>query len=473
MKKFPDNFLWGGATAANQMEGGYNLGGKGLTIADISPGGKNRKKILSNQEFSLEMDKSKYTYPNHQGIDFYHHYKEDIALFAEMGFKAYRMSISWARIFPEGDESTPNEEGLVFYDNVIAELLKYDIEPVITISHYETPLNLVKKYNGWTNRALIGFFETYVRVLFGRYQDRVKYWMTFNEINTGLFGSFFTLAAQNTTEAENFQAMHHQFVASSLAVKIGHEINKDLQIGCMSIYATAYAIDSLPENGLARLEKSRMLNYFCNDVQIRGAYPNYAKKYFAAKGIELAMEPGDLELISKYRVDYLAFSYYMSTTHTADPTAVNMAEGNFFGGIKNPFLAASEWGWEVDPIGLRIGLTDLYERYGIPLFIAENGLGAIDKPDKNFVIEDDYRIDYLQKHIEQMADAIQIDGVELFGYTPWGCIDLVSASTGEMSKRYGFIYVDLDDDGVGDCKRYKKKSFAWYRDVIASNGENI
>ncbi len=471
---FRSDFLWGGATAANQLEGAYNEGGKGLTIADISPGGKLRMPLMFSGDMPLEIDESKYTYPNHKGIDYYHRYKEDIALFAEMGFKTFRMSISWARIFPNGNDKTPNEEGLQFYENVIDELLKYNIEPTITISHYETPLHLVKEYGGWKNKELIGFFENYARTILERFGKKVTYWMTFNEINTGIMGSFFSTAMQNATETENFQALHNQFVASSMATKIAKEINPKIQMGCMSIYATMYAYDSDPVNVMATEEKNRMFNYFCNDIQVRGKYPTYALAYFANKGIEIERTAEELELIKAHTVDYLSFSYYMSAAISVKAEHQDdKSQGNFFGGVKNPFLQASEWGWEIDPIGLRLALCDLYGRYGVPLYISENGLGAIDIPNENYEINDDYRIDYLEKHIAEMKKAVVLDGVDLMAYTPWGCIDLVSASTGEMSKRYGFIYVDLDDEGNGDMSRYKKKSFNWYKEVIATNGEEI
>lgn len=469
---FPKGFLWGGATAANQFEGAYDEGGKGLTIADVSPGGKDRIKTLFSDDYPLEINSEKYTYPNHKGIDFYHHYKEDIAMFAEMGFKTFRMSISWARIFPNGDDQTPNEEGLQFYENVIDELLKYGIEPTITMSHYETPLNLVKKYGGWKNRQLIEFFERYARTILERFHTKVKYWMTFNEINTGIGGSFFSVAMRNEAPQENFQALHHQFVASSIATKIAHELNPKLKVGCMSIYATMYAYDSNPETVVALKDKNRMFNYFCNDIQVRGEYPSYALRYFENNDIQLKIEESDLELIKAHPVDYLSFSYYMSSVVSTNPEHANV-QGNFFGGTRNPYLKSSEWGWEIDPIGLRIALGDLYERYGVPLYISENGLGAVDSPDENFKIEDDYRIAYLREHIKEMEKAIRLDGVDLFAYTPWGCIDLVSASTGEMSKRYGFIYVDLNDEGEGTLNRSKKKSFDWYKNVIASNGKEL
>ncbi|WEG72528.1 glycoside hydrolase family 1 protein [Vagococcus intermedius] len=465
---FPKEFLWGGATAANQLEGAHDEDGKGLTIADVSPGGKQRMKLLMTGESALTIDYDTYTYPNHVGIDFYHRYKEDIALFAEMGFKTFRMSISWARIFPNGDEIQPNEAGLKFYEEVIDELLKHGIEPTITMSHYETPLNLVKNYGGWKNRELIGLFERYARTILTRFHKKVKYWMTFNEINTGVFGSFFSVAMRNESAENNFQALHNQFVASSLATKIAHELDSELKIGCMSIYATMYAYDCNPKTVMTKDLQNRMFNYFCNDVQVRGEYPTYATKYFEQNGIQLHIAKGELELLKNHPVDYLSFSYYMSATVSTEEK--EKTAGNFFGGAKNPFLEASEWGWEIDPVGLRIALNDLYQRYEVPLYISENGLGAIDKVEKDGTINDDYRIAYLEKHLVEMSKAINEDGVDLFAYTPWGCIDLVSASTGEMSKRYGFIYGDLDDLGEGTMARTKKKSFTWYQNVIKNNG---
>ncbi|MDE5052684.1 glycoside hydrolase family 1 protein [Niallia taxi] len=473
---FPENFLWGGATAANQLEGGYNEGGKGLNLADVLPGGKIRLQVIAQTGFDFEIDKSKYVYPNHDGIDFYHRYKEDIALFAEMGFKSYRMSIAWSRIFPNGDELEPNEEGLAFYDKVFDELAKYGIEPVVTISHYETPLHLIKEYGGWRSRELVTFFERYATVLFKRYKDKVKYWLTFNEINGAthmpILGLGFSPENQETKLQDSFQGLHHQFVASSLAVKAGHEIIPDAQIGCMLIYAPVYAFDSNPENILHALKEEQVFNYLCGDVQVRGAYPTFAKRYFKENNINLKIEDGDLELLKQYPVDFISLSYYMSRTEKKVKTDEEKAQGNLIGGIKNPFLNASEWGWEIDPTGLRISLNNLYDRYQVPLFVVENGLGAYDKVEEDGSINDDYRIDYLREHIKAMGEAIE-DGVELMGYTSWGCIDLVSASSGEMSKRYGYIYVDKHDDGSGTFDRSKKKSFYWYKDVIATNGANL
>ncbi|MFU2318874.1 glycoside hydrolase family 1 protein [Rahnella sp. PCH160] len=475
-EKFPQGFMWGGATAANQVEGAYDQDGKGLSIVDAIPGGKDRLSIVSSPEFDFTLDTAKHTYPNHKGIDHYHRFEEDIALFAEMGFKCYRFSIAWTRIYPNGIEQQPNEAGLAHYDKVIDACIAHGIEPVITLSHYEMPLHLATVFGGWKNRELIGHFERFARTVLVRFGHKVKYWMTFNEINSA---AHFPIMSQGLTvktgalEAQaKFQAWHNQFVASSLAVKIAHETNAQIKIGCMILFATNYAYDCNPVNQLETLKETQAFNFYCADVQAGGKYPYYAKRLWASQGVALDIQPGDLELIKQHTVDYIGFSYYMSSTiNKTNPDAVS-AQGNLLGGARNPFLDASDWGWEIDPVGLRIALNQLYDRYEKPLFIVENGLGAVDKPDENHVIADDYRINYLRQHIAAMAEAIE-DGVDLMGYTPWGCIDLVSMSTGEMSKRYGLIYVDLDDKISGTGNRYKKKSFHWYQKVIATNGADI
>ncbi|OQP14094.1 glycoside hydrolase family 1 protein [Geobacillus zalihae] len=473
---FPTNFLWGGATAANQIEGGFGEGNKGVSIADVLPGGKIRQQLLKEKGLKFAIDKEKYTYPNHEAIDFYHRYKEDIALFAEMGFKAFRLSIAWTRIFPNGTELEPNEEGLAFYDRVFDELHKYGIEPVVTISHYEMPLHLAKEYGGWRSRELVALFERYARAIFERYKEKVKYWMTFNEINGALHFPLMSMGfvpeSEETKYQELFQAFHHQFVASSLAVKACREIIPDAKIGCMILAAPVYPYDCNPENVMHALEEERLLNFFCADVQVRGEYPSFMKRVFDERGVKLDIRDGDLELIKKHTVDYIGLSYYMSVTQKKDKMDDELIPGSVFDGVKNPFLKASDWGWEIDPIGLRIILNRLYDRYRVPLFIVENGLGAHDKVEEDGSIHDDYRIDYLRRHIEAAREAIA-DGVELIGYLVWGCIDLVSASTGEFSKRYGLIYVDKHDDGSGTLERRKKKSFDWYQNVIATNGEEL
>jgi 6-phospho-beta-glucosidase len=469
--QFPDGFLWGGAIAANQAEGAWNIDGKGISTADVATAGALKKA----REYTDGIIEGKH-YPSHEAIDFYHRFKEDIKLFAEMGFKCFRLSIAWTRIFPKGDETEPNEAGLQFYDDVFDELLKYNIEPIVTISHYEMPYHLVTKYGSWRNRALIDFYTRYCNTIFTRYKDKVKYWMTFNEINVVAYQPYISagikLQEGEVKEQVVFQAAHHQLLASAKAVKLGHEINPEFKIGCMLLYPLTYADTCNPEDVVAAHEAMKK-SYFFSDVHVRGYYPNYMKRYFEKNGIDVVMESGDEEILAQGTVDYIGFSYYMSLVATSDQEKIKAAGGNMLSGGSNPYLKASDWGWQVDPTGLRIALQNLYDRYQIPLFIVENGLGAVDTVEEDGSIQDDYRISYLKQHIEQMEKAISIDGVELIGYTPWGCIDLISAGTGEMKKRYGFIYVDKDNDGNGSLERTRKKSFYWYKNVIASNGAEL
>lgn len=473
---FPKDFLWGGATAANQFEGAYNIGGKGLSVQDVTPIGglpatpNDRNPKITDQPTpdNLKLE----------GIDFYHRYKEDIALFAEMGFKVFRLSIAWSRIFPKGDELEPNEEGLQFYDNVFDELAKYGIEPLVTISHYETPLHLARTYNGWANRKLIEFYERYVTTIFTRYKDKVNYWLTFNEINSVLHAPFMSggiaTPVEELSQQDLYQAIHHELVASALATKIGHSINPDFQIGCMVLAMPSYAMTANPLDQLAKREFD-LQNYLFSDIHARGKYPGYIKRYFEENNIQIDFAQGDQELLAENTVDFISFSYYMSVAQAHDPENYQVGRGNIVGGVSNPYLDASEWGWQIDPVGLRLVLNDFYDRYQLPLFIVENGLGAKDvlvEGPNGPTVEDDYRIDYMAKHLQQVAHALK-DGVPIMGYTSWGCIDLVSASTAQLSKRYGFIYVDRNDDGNGTLERYKKKSFDWYKDVIASNGASL
>lgn len=471
---FPKDFLWGGAAAAHQLEGGFDKGGKGISVADVMTGGANgvMRQITDGIIEGLN-------YPNHEAIDFYGNYKEDIALFAEMGFKCFRTSIGWSRIFPKGDEETPNEEGLKFYDDLFDELLKYNIQPVITLSHFEMPYHLAKEYGGWYNRKVVDFFVKFAVTVMERYKDKVKYWMTFNEINnqtnvsTDIFG--WTCSGIKFSEYENkeeamYQAAHHELVASALAVKKGHEINPEFLIGCMCSFVPYYPYSCNPEDMVLSLECMHERYHF-SDVHVRGHYPSYTKKLWERKGYNIKMEPEDEKILSEGKVDYLGFSYYMSNVVRADvknDTSKSM-DGSSPYSVPNPFLKASEWGWQIDPVGLRYSLNVLYERYEIPLFIVENGFGAVDVLEKDGTCDDSYRIDYLAAHISEMEKAVNIDGVELMGYTPWGCIDLVSFTTGELKKRYGFIYVDKDNEGNGSGRRFKKKSFEWYKQVIANN----
>ena len=464
---FPANFLWGGAVAANQCEGAYDEDGKGWSTQDLAPKG-----IVGAITAEPTADNLKL-----KGIDFYHRYREDIAMLAEMGFSVFRFSIAWSRIFPNGDEETPNEAGLAFYDQLIDECRRHGMEPLVTLSHYETPYHLAKTYDGWCSRKMIDFFKRYVNTVMERYKGKVHYWLTFNEINATLHnpylsGGILTPKEQLST-SDLYQAIHHELVASALVTKMAHEIDPDNKVGCMVIGIPSYPLTPNPDDVIANMEQDRHNLYF-TDVQARGAYPKYLNRYFKENGIQIQMEEGDEEIL-KNSVDFISFSYYMSTCGCADPDAHPQAAGNIIPGVANPYLRSSQWGWQIDPKGLRYLLNQFYDRYQKPLFIVENGLGARDElieKDGVLTVEDDYRIEYMREHLLQVEEAIE-DGVEVLGYTSWGCIDLVSASTAQMSKRYGFIYVDRNDDGSGTMARYRKKSFYWYRDVIASNGASL
>lgn len=464
-KVFPDGFLWGGAVAANQYEGGFDVDGKGLSIQDVMPKGIMAPPTDEPTSDNLKLD----------GIDFYHRYAEDIALFAEMGFKVFRFSIAWSRIFPRGDEETPNEAGLAFYDRVLDECEKHGIAPLVTISHYETPLHLAKTYDGWVDRRLIGFYERYARTLFERYGNRVKHWLTFNEINSVLHaplmsGGIWTPKDQ-LTDQQLYQAIHHELVASASATRIAHGIDPSIKVGCMVIAMPIYPLTPDPRDVLKVLHADHS-NLAFSDVHVRGEYPGYFLRTLREKGIQLDITDADRELL-KHTVDFVSFSYYMSVCESDAPAPAG--QGNIMGGVKNPTLPESEWGWQIDPIGLRVILNQFWDRWRKPLFIVENGLGAKDvlvERDGVKTVEDDYRIAYLHDHLVQVREAIE-DGVELWGYTWWGPIDLVSASSAQLSKRYGFIYVDRNDDGTGTLARYKKKSFDYYAEVISSNGASL
>ncbi len=478
---FKKGFLWGGATAANQYEGGYLSGGKGLAVADTLTGGDGihgiprtficdlpdgtRKVFESGDDIPAGakaiVDPNTY-YPSHVATDFYHHWKEDIALFAEMGMNVYRLSINWTRIFPNGDDEQPNEEGLVFYENVFKECHKYGIEPLVTLYHFDCPLHLANEYDGWVSRHTVDAFENYVRTVFTRYKGLVKYWLTINEINinTNFMMNGVHEHLSNKQNAE--QARWNLFVGSAKAVTIGHEIDPENQIGLMIAHGASYPRTCDPD-----------FKWFYGDVLCRGYYPEYKLKQLERDGIVIKKEPGDDELIKEGTVDFYSFSYYSSMACAAHPEKYAETDGNQSRGVSNPYLKASEWGWTVDPIGLRINLNQIYDRYHLPMMIVENGLGALDKVEEDGSIHDTYRIDYMRDHIKQMKDAVEIDGVDLMGYTPWGHIDLVSAGTGEMRKRYGFIYVNMDDEGNGDLSRSKKDSFYYMKKVYESNGEDL
>ena len=467
---FSKGFLWGGAIAANQAEGAYLEDGKGLTNIDMIPHGKNRMFVKLGNMYPVEFIQGE-NYPSHEAIDFYHHYKEDIKLMAEMGFKCFRTSIAWARILPDG-EGDINEAGINFYKSMFEECKKYGIEPLVTLSHFDVPMALVKKYNSWKSREMIDCFVNYAKICFESFDGLVKYWLTFNEINILLHSPFsgagLAFEEDENREQSKYQAAHHELVASAMVTKIAHEVNPKNLVGCMLAGGQFYPYSCDPNDVFMAMNKDRE-NLMFIDVQARGYYPSYSKRVFKEKNVELKIEEGDLEILKNHPVDFVSFSYYSSRCASSNKEH-NVSEGNVVKSVKNPYLKESEWGWQIVPLGLRITLNSLYDRYQKPLFIVENGLGAKDYIEEDGSINDDYRIEYLREHILAMKDAIE-DGVELLGYTTWGCIDIVSASTGEMSKRYGFIYVDKDDSGNGSLKRYKKKSFYWYKKVIESNGD--
>lgn len=458
------DFLWGGATAANQYEGAYLEDGKGLSIADVEKGARHGVP----REIHDTVRPGNY-YPSHEAIDFYHRYHEDIELFAKMGFTCFRMSINWPRIFPRGDETEPNEEGLRFYDRVFDDLLAHGIQPVVTLSHYETPLYLVQHYGSWRSRELIDFFARYCETVFTRYKGKVRYWMTFNEINETMNQKVpYHQAGVLYREGEDPNAVkalvsHNMFLASAKAVQIGHRIDPENKIGCMLQYPTTYPKTCAPQDVLAQ-RYQMMPNFYYSDVMCRGRYTNTCTAQLKRLGVELAMEPGDEELLREGTVDYIAFSYYFSSIASATEESDCKVER------ANPYLKRTDWDWPIDPDGLRVALNELYDRYQLPLFVVENGLGAIDTPEEDGSIQDDYRIEFLGRHIDALRRAVELDDVEVLGYTCWGPIDIISVGTGEMRKRYGFIYVDKDDEGKGTLRRSRKKSFNWYKKVIASNG---
>ncbi len=472
-----ENFLWGGAVAAHQVEGACQAGGKGLSIADVMTAGSRTKA----REITDGIVEGKY-YPNHEGIRFYDFYKEDIALFAEMGFKCFRTSIAWSRIFPNGDEEMPNEEGLRFYDALFDELLSHGMEPVVTLSHFEMPFGLVKKYRGWRSREMIGFFVRFAETVMERYRDKVKYWMTFNEINNQMILSNGIYAFTNSgilfEEGEDrlktvYQAAHYEFVASAMTVKLGHEINPEFKIGCMAAATPVYPRTCNPDDVLLAMKEDRK-NLFFTDVHARGRYPSYVKMDWERRGYVFDITPEDLAAMEQGCVDFIGFSYYLSSVMSADPKVEKLGDdlAASLDAVENPYLEMTPWGWTIDPKGLRYVLNQYYDRYQLPLFVVENGFGYEDRLEDG-QIHDGNRIEYLGNHIRQMVMAVDEDGVDLLGYTVWGCIDPVSFGTGEMRKRYGFIYVDKDDEGNGSYRRIRKDSFYWYRDVIARNGVDV
>lgn len=463
------DFLWGGATSANQYEGGYQEKERGLSSMDVVPTGGNRQEMIKGNINELEIKESLH-YPTHESVDFFNHYKEDIALFAEMGFTAYRMSISWSRIFPNGDERKPNQEGLDFYESIFKECQKYKITPIVTISHFDVPLHLIKQIGSWKNRKMIDHYLKFCQVLFTTYKKYVTHWITFNEINMILHAPYMAagvLIEEDNEQEIKYQAAHYELVASALATKLAKEINPQNKVGCMFAAGSAYPYSCHPEDVFAALKVDQE-NYFFVDVQVRGKYPSYALKLFEKNNITIEITQEDLTCLANYPVDFISFSYYNSRCIAREGSDAEQTQGNLFATAKNPYLELSEWGWPIDPLGLRITINEIYDRYQKPMIIVENGLGARDNLE-NEQVHDDYRIDYLSKHLKMMKAAIEEDGVDLFGYTAWSACDIVSASSGEIDKRYGFVYVDAENNN----KRIRKDSFYWYQNVIKTNGKNL
>ena len=489
--KFKADFLWGGATAANQYEGAFDEDGKGLAIADVITGGSHAqgrritwRNPATGETGTISINGEPlpegvepavldgFYYPSHQATDFYHHYKEDIALMAQMGFRCFRMSVNWTRIFPNGDDREPNEAGLKFYDNIFDELQKYGIEPLVTILHFDCPVALIKKYGGWTDRRMIGVFHRYAVTLLNRYKGKVRYWLTINEINHIDRIPVMAFGTLSTSLQDRSQMAHNMFVASAMTVKSAHEISPDNKVGMMLAYKPAYPYTADPRNQILILENEQKILFY-SDVMMRGRYPEYRLKMYERENITIESEPQDYELIEKYTCDFLSFSCYGGNTVTVDDEGLEKVGGNLTIGVRNPYLQTNAWGWAIDPYCLRLACNTLYQRYQKPLWIVENGIGWRDVREEDGSVHDDYRIDYLRKNISSMRDAVNLDGVDLMGYTMWGCIDIVSAGTGEMRKRYGFVYVDRNDDGTGDFSRSVKDSFRWYKKVIASDGEDL
>ncbi|MBF4457852.1 MULTISPECIES: family 1 glycosylhydrolase [unclassified Pseudoclavibacter] len=479
-----DHFLWGGAIAANQAEGGWGEDGRGWVVTDVL----RRHPNANNDDFAAlhavtlesiaeaKRDPDPTYFPKRRAIDFVHRYKEDLALFAEMGFSVLRVSILWSRLYPTGEELEPNEDGIAYYLDLFEEMQRHGIQPLVTLSHFDAPLELAVTRNGWLDRATIGLFERFARTCFERFGHIVKRWISFNEID-GMERHPFTsggiieetVTGTSITQA-CYTALHHQFIAGASVTRMLRELHPDAQMGCMITMLTTYPRTCHPNDVAATRAKERLL-YMCSDVQAGGSYSPIVLRQLEEMGVTVPFEDGDVELLREHTADFVSFSYYMSMTESVDPDA-ERTPGNTVLGVKNPYLGSSEWGWQIDPIGLRISLLDLYDRYRKPLFIVENGLGMRDTVDEDGRIRDDYRVEYFRAHFEQMIQAVD-EGVDLLGYTSWGPIDLVSSSTSQMSKRYGFIHVDLDDLGNGTLERRRKDSFHWYRQVIESNGADL
>lgn len=483
--KTPKEFLWGGATADFQFDGGCREGGRGLSTHDFETDGSvehprcityrmpdgsiglarssffNPESLPDGAEPCLD---AQYYYPSHKAVDHYHHWKEDLRLLSEMGCNVYRFSICWSRIFPTGEETEPNQAGLDFYDALIDEMTRLGMEPLITIHHDELPVYLAEHYDGWSSRHTIDCYLRYCKVLFSRYGSKCRYWLTFNEINA--VRGFAACGTHKCDNQTHYNAVHNMFLASAQAVKLGHEMMPGSMFGAMYASSAIYPATCKPEDVFCHMQQRRQ-TYFFIDTMARGRYPSYAADLLRRRGVTLHTQPGDDDILAAGALDFISFSYYRSNVISTE-TQVNVISGD-----PNPYLESTPWGWPVDPLGLRYVLNEFYDRYQKPLFIVENGLGAVDTIEADGSVQDDYRISFLRDHLREMMKAMCQDGVELLGYTMWAPIDLVSLSTGEMKKRYGWIHVDMDDKGNGTLARRKKKSYDWMRQVIATQGESL
>ena len=471
LKEFPKGFLFAGGVAANQVEGAYNADGKGLSTTDMR---KTGLESISDYDVNFVDFDPKADYPYTRGVHFYERYDEYLSMMEELGLNAFRTSISWARIFPNGDDETPNEAGLQYYEDLVDCMHKHHLEPLMTLTHFELPLALARNYGGWGNRKVIDLYVRYCEVLFKRLKGKVKYWITFNEINNSVIFPFWILGI-DTRNSENamqdlYQALHHVWVANALSIKKLREIDPDARIGDMTSVSTIYPYSCNP-NEVFEAYRLRRLKYFFKDVPIKGEYPYQMKRYFRENNVNIKMEEGDLDIIKAYTVDYVTCSYYQSAVYKEGEEIVSDT-GGFSSKVKNPYLKATPWGWQIDPVGLRFVLNELYEKYHLPILISENGIGMLEELDENKTVNDPYRNEYISGHMKAVLEALD-DGVEVIGYTYWGPFDVISASTCEMKKRYGFVYVDYDDLGNGDGKLYKKASFNWMKHVIETNGKAL
>lgn len=461
-------FLWGASTSAFQVEGAYDEKGKGLTTADIRSFKKSD--IMADTKVAM---------------DFYHHWEEDLKLLKEMGAKAYRFSISWARILPNGDDEKPNEEGLVFYENIINRLMEYKIEPIVTLYHFDLPYALVKKHNGWASRSCIDAFVRYANIVFERYKGKVKFWLTINEQNIlAVNPSMMGIEAETVQESFKLCATgyYHMFLANAKVINLCHEKIPGAKIGPAVSYPTIFSMTPKSSDQIAADNAQKYMAQSALDIYIHGAYPEYYLTMLRKNHMEPHFLEGDQELLKSAKPDYIGLNWYVSMAGRAPEKKVetelkNVDKGQAsyeemtgampfeFEMCDNPYTPYNEWHWNYDPVAFRFALRKFEDMYHMPCLITENGCGHRDEIEEGSV-HDTYRIEYLKQHIEQMKLAIEEDGVQVFGYCPWSFLDVLSSSDG-VAKRYGLVYVDRDEFDLKHLKRIPKDSYYWYRDRIA------